>query len=264
MLFITHDLALVAEVADYVVVMRDGEIREQGSVRKIFEAPRGRLYAGASRLPAALGRRPVALAGDRGFPGRTASARARAAPRTTRQTRRSFWKCGTLRRAFIPRGLFGRKEFKAVKDASFRLAQGKTLGVVGESGSGKTTLALDAGAPASGVRRRGAVRRTRICCRCRREAACRTSAGSRSSSRIPTLRSTRALPPARSCSSRCRSTASGRTKRERGALARELLEQGGPAAVLVLQVSSRIFRRPAAKDRDRPLPDDETRRADLR
>src|SRR5260221_3905557 len=37
-LFITHDLAVVGEIADYVVVMRDGEIREQGDVERIFEA----------------------------------------------------------------------------------------------------------------------------------------------------------------------------------------------------------------------------------
>src|SRR5437660_10182910 len=38
-LFITHDLALVGAIADYEVVMRDGETREQGKVEQIFEAP---------------------------------------------------------------------------------------------------------------------------------------------------------------------------------------------------------------------------------
>ena len=46
---------------------------------------------------------------------------------------KSFW---------LPRGVFGRQEFRAVKGASFKLRQGHTLGVVGESGSGKTTMGL--------------------------------------------------------------------------------------------------------------------------
>src|SRR5574343_1478448 len=40
MLFITHDLALVGEIADEVIVMRHGEIRESGEVHQIFEAPK--------------------------------------------------------------------------------------------------------------------------------------------------------------------------------------------------------------------------------
>src|SRR3989442_13533437 len=48
-----------------------------------------------------------------------------------------------LGKSFYSReGLFGKREFKAVKDVSFRLARGKTLGIVGESGSAKTTVAL--------------------------------------------------------------------------------------------------------------------------
>ena len=113
MLFITHDLGLASQIADEVVVMREGEIREQGAAERVFGAPqddytrvllsaRPRMDQIPSRKP--RGDQPVVLEA---------------------------------------RGLaknFGR--FPAVKSASFKLARGQTLGLVGESGSGKTTLGL--------------------------------------------------------------------------------------------------------------------------
>ena len=62
-LFVTHDLAVVGEIADRVVVMRDGEIREQGSAAAVFESPQRRLHAGAAAVPAAA--RPPAAAAAR-------------------------------------------------------------------------------------------------------------------------------------------------------------------------------------------------------
>ncbi|HTE15495.1 MAG TPA: ABC transporter ATP-binding protein, partial [Burkholderiales bacterium] len=61
MLFITHDLGLVAEIADQVVVMRDGEIREQGAVTQIFSAPQDAYTKALLACRPPLNRRPLRL-----------------------------------------------------------------------------------------------------------------------------------------------------------------------------------------------------------
>jgi peptide/nickel transport system ATP-binding protein len=146
-LFITHDLALVAEIANQVAVMRDGEIREQGSVREIFDAPRDAytkaLLASRPRLTGRPMRLPVI--GDF-LDSTTISASTGASPQRPRGLRegdRVILEARHLSKTFYRRsGFLHRHAEHAVKDASFTLAKGKTLGVVGESGSGKTTLAL--------------------------------------------------------------------------------------------------------------------------
>src|SRR5689334_18089676 len=60
-LFITHDLGLVGEIADYVVVMRNGEIREQGPARQVFEAPRDPYTQALLKCRPQLDRRPARL-----------------------------------------------------------------------------------------------------------------------------------------------------------------------------------------------------------
>ena len=145
-LFITHDLALVGEIADHVIVMRNGEVREAGDVRQIFDAPRDAYTKALLRCRPSLDSRPMRLPVIDDFMQGGGEA-----PPITRQERlrgltgnedivldvRNLGKSFYLRE-----GLFGKKEFKAVKDVSFKLARGKTLGVVGESGSGKTTVGL--------------------------------------------------------------------------------------------------------------------------
>ncbi len=148
-LFISHDLGLVGEIAKHVVVMRHGAIREQGPVAQIFEAPkddytrallacRPSLEGNPARLMviddhiAAAGRR---ASGQTALAERVAQVKDDNAPVVleVRSLAKSFW---------LKKGLFGKREFKAVQNVNFQLKKGHTLGVVGESGSGKTTMGL--------------------------------------------------------------------------------------------------------------------------
>ena len=139
-LFISHDLGLVGEIADHVVVMREGTVREQGPVAAIFATPKDdytkALLACRPSLDSTAARLMVI---DDHIAGRSAQQLAKtkdaAAPVVleVRSLAKSFW---------LREGVFGKREFKAVRDVNFQLRKGHTLGVVGESGSGKTTMGL--------------------------------------------------------------------------------------------------------------------------
>ncbi|MFZ2651669.1 MAG: dipeptide ABC transporter ATP-binding protein [Burkholderiaceae bacterium] len=140
MLFISHDLGVVGEIADHVVVMREGTVREQGPVAQIFSAPQDAYTLALLACRPTLAQRSARLMViDEHMDGASAAAPAAAknanAPVIIEATglSKSFW---------LRSGIFGRKEFKAVRGASFTLKRGHTLGIVGESGSGKTTLGL--------------------------------------------------------------------------------------------------------------------------
>ncbi len=149
-LFISHDLGVVGEIADEVLVMRHGVIREQGLVADIFAAPKDSYTLALLACRPSLDKPPARLmviddhiAASRGDPGRSAGKVAdqpappkdAAAPVVleVRALAKSFW---------LKQGLFGKREFKAVQGVNFKLRRGHTLGVVGESGSGKTTMGL--------------------------------------------------------------------------------------------------------------------------
>lgn len=166
-LFITHDLGLVGEFADEVVVMRHGEIREAGSAEQIFtqaqdvytkaliycrpdpDMPRARLLTiddwDASVLPSRedvdQGAQPVSTAQPLSI--QTISKAQPTSASASIPTVEPILEVKGLRKVF-PRkiGLWRRDDVVAVDNVSFRLMKGKTLGIVGESGSGKTTAGL--------------------------------------------------------------------------------------------------------------------------
>jgi oligopeptide/dipeptide ABC transporter ATP-binding protein len=124
-LFITHDLGVVAEMADRVVVMYRGRAVEQAAVRSLFANPRvpytQALLRSIPRIDLAAATRP-ALAGD---PADYLLEVRHLRKHFTAQSRLPFGRASTV---------------KAVDDVSFAIRAGEVLGLVGESGSGKTTV----------------------------------------------------------------------------------------------------------------------------
>jgi peptide/nickel transport system ATP-binding protein len=144
-LFITHDLGLVGEIADRVIVMRHGEVREEGDAAQVLQAPADAYTRALLHCRPKLDERPVRLPViDDYLSGRfTADAVLPQRSRGYASDDDNVLEVRGLAKSFYLReGLFGKREFQAVKDVSFTLPRGKTLGVVGESGSGKTTVGL--------------------------------------------------------------------------------------------------------------------------
>jgi len=119
-LFITHDMGVVAEIADRVAVMRQGRLVETGPLETVLRRPqmdytRNLLSAVPSlvpRPPRGVAKTPVVL------------------------------EANELGKVYRERSLLGRqREVVAAQDVTLTLHKGRTLGIVGESGSGKSTVA---------------------------------------------------------------------------------------------------------------------------
>ena len=168
-LLITHDLGLVADIADKIVVMYKGEIVEQGDAAVILNAPRHpytkallacrpAMHQRGERLPVVSDFMPRVL--ETRPPGKTALLKDNnSLPQKESVIAKIDIKSvpGKLHdglmepvlkvenlKVFYPgkRVIFGRSNppFKAVDDVSFTVSKGETVGLVGESGCGKTTL----------------------------------------------------------------------------------------------------------------------------
>lgn len=138
MLLITHDLGIVTEIADTVIVYHQGVVKEQGNKAEVLDSPKDPytqrlISAGLHFHQPSKAFAPT----EHQQSGQESSSNDSASPSEP------LLEVSGLNKSYpVREGLFKKREFRAVKNVSFSLHRGETLGVVGESGSGKTTLAL--------------------------------------------------------------------------------------------------------------------------
>lgn len=145
-LFISHDLTLISEIAQKVVVMYQGEIVEQGTAYEIFKHPKNAYTKGLIAARPNVNERYKRLLTLKDVINNVIPEVETNEERTAKNTK-IYEKTPILelqnieKEFFYQSGFWGKKQtFKALVNISLKVYEGETLGIVGESGCGKTTL----------------------------------------------------------------------------------------------------------------------------
>lgn len=148
LIFISHDLGVISEVAEEVAVMYQGKIVEQGSLSQIINNPENSYTKGLIACRPSIHKKPERLQTLDQFVGKEESGKITKEDREEgfyhrKEEQGKLFVLENVSKTFsIRKNFFGKtiKSFKAIDDVTFNIYKGETLGLVGESGSGKTTL----------------------------------------------------------------------------------------------------------------------------